>query len=406
MTDDPLDWLLGLELLGMKFGLENMHRLTAALGHPERHFKTIHIAGTNGKGSVTAMVEQGLRAAGHASARYTSPHLERLEERFVVGGHETATGALREAVGAVRHAVETIRVQQSTFSPTFFECATASAFELFRHENVEVAVIETGLGGRLDATNVVEPMVTAITSIDFDHEALLGTTIEAIAAEKAGIVKHGVPVVVGRLVHDADVVVSETAARRHSPLVRAASMSATWKDLRPALTGAHQHDNAAIAVAILEQVRTLGMTVPDDAIRSAVEDVQWPGRLERIDRDGVAYLVDAAHNPGGAKALAAYIRELGWTDSCLVFGAMQDKKIVGMLGYLLPVVGSIVCTTAPSPRAETADRLAVIARELTGRPVHVEPDPARAAALAATVSPHVVIAGSIFLIGPLRGILR
>ena len=406
MTGDPLDWLLGLELLGMKFGLENMHRLTASLDHPERHFTSVHVAGTNGKGSVTAMVEQGLRAAGLESARYTSPHLERLEERFVIRGQETSTDALRATVTAVREAVEKIQAQQPAFSPTFFECATAAAFELFRRERVEVAVIEAGLGGRLDATNVIEPLVTAITSVDFDHEALLGTTTEAIAAEKAGIVKPRVPLVVGRLTPAADAVVTETAARRQAPVIRASAIPPAWTALRPALKGAHQRDNIAVAIALLEQLRALGIDVPDDAIRSAVEDVRWPGRLEHIERNGISYLIDAAHNPGGARALAAYIGELGWTDACLVFGAMQDKKVVGMLGYLLPVVGSIVCTTAPSARAEAADRLAGVARELTGRPVYIEPDPARAVARASSVSPRVVIAGSIFLIGPLRGILR
>ena len=406
MTGDPLDWLLGLELLGMKFGLENMHRLSAALHHPERRFKTVHIAGTNGKGSVTAMVEQGLHAAGYVSARYTSPHLSRLEERFVVSGKETDTPSLRAAVTAVRQAVEAIRAQQSAFSPTFFECATAAAFELFNRAGVEIAVLETGLGGRLDATNVVEPVVTAITSIDFDHEALLGTTVQAIAAEKAGIIKDGVPVVAGRLSREAEAVVADTAARRHAPFIRATSLPAAWKGLRPALKGTHQRDNAAIAIAILEQLRVLGMDIPDDAIRSAVEDVRWPGRLEHLEGGGVSYLVDAAHNPAGTRALAAYIGDLGWTDAALVFGAMQDKKVVAMLGYLLPVVGAIVCTTAPSPRAEAGERLAGIARELSGRPVHVEPDPERAVALARTLSPRVVIAGSIFLIGPLRGILR
>ena len=406
MTDDPLDWLLGLELLGMKFGLENMHRLTAALNHPERHFKTVHVAGTNGKGSITAMVERGLDAAGHASARYTSPHLERLEERYVMRGRETDTASLREAVSSVRRAVDTIKAQHGDYAPTFFECATAAAFELFRRERVEIAVIETGLGGRLDATNVVEPSVTAIASIDFDHEALLGTSIQAIAAEKAGIIKDGVPLIVGRLSSEAEAVVAETAARRHAPFHRAASVPAEWADLRPALKGTHQRENVAIAIAVLEQLREQGVDMPREAIRAAVEEVRWPGRLEHIETDGVSYLVDAAHNPAGARALAAYLGELGWTDAALVFGAMHDKKSVAMLGYLLPVVGSIVCTTPPTPRAEPAERLAAIASELSGGPVHVEADPARAVALARTLSRRVVIAGSIFLIGPLRGILR
>lgn len=406
MTADPLDWLLGLELLGMKFGLENMHRLTAELGQPQRHFKTIHIAGTNGKGSVTAMVEAALHAAGHRSARYTSPHLERLEERFVIGGREIATDALRDAVAVVRQAVERLQRHGASFSPTFFECTTATAFELFRREKVDIAVVEAGLGGRLDATNVVDPVATAITSIDFDHEALLGTTLPAIAAEKAGIIKHDVPVVAGRLSREAEAVVAETAARRNAPLIRALSIPPLFQNVTPALRGAHQRDNVAIAIVLLETLRSVGIDMPGDAIRSGIENVSWPGRLEHIERDGVSFLVDAAHNPAGARALASYLSEIQWTDATLVFGAMHDKKVVAMLGYLLPVVSSIVCTAPPTPRAEPAERLADVVRELSGRPVHVEPDPARALALARSLSSRVVIAGSIFLIGPLRGILR
>ena len=406
MTADPLDWLLGLELLGMKFGLENMHRLTAELEHPQRHFKTIHVAGTNGKGSVTAMVETALHAAGYRSARYTSPHLERLEERFVVSGREVQTEALRETITVVRQAVERLQRQVNSFAPTFFECATAAAFELFRRQRVGIAVIEAGLGGRLDATNVVDPVATAITSIDFDHEALLGTTLAAIAAEKAGIIKPGVPLVTGRLSPEAEIVVAETAARRNAPLIRALTIPQQFQDVKPALRGAHQRDNIAIAIALLETLRGTGIEVPDVAIEAAIENVRWPGRLEHLERDGVSFLIDAAHNPAGARSLASYLSEIQWTDATLVFGAMHDKKVVGMLGYLLPVVSSIVCTSPPTPRAEPAERLAEVAAELSGRPVHVEPDPARALALARTLSSRVVIAGSIFLIGPLRGILR
>lgn len=406
MTADPIQWLLGLELLGMKFGLENMQRLTAQLDHPERHFTSIHVAGTNGKGSVTAMVEHALHAAGYASARYTSPHLEHLEERYVIRGKSVDTPTLRDTVAAVRQAVEAIQHEQAGFSPTFFECATAAAFELFRRSRVEIAVVEAGLGGRLDATNVIDPIVTAITSIDFDHEALLGTTLQAIAREKAGIIKHAVPVVIGRLAPESEAVVSETAARQQAPVIVAGTIPAMWTSLRPALKGAHQRANVAVAIAVLERLCELGMPVSDSAIRAGVEDVAWAGRLEHLERDGGSYLLDAAHNPAGAQVLAAYLSEIDWSDAALVFGAMHDKKVIGMLEYLLPVVSSVVCTAAPTPRAESAEQLATIARQLSRVPVYVEPDPARALALARRLSPHVVIAGSIFLLGALRGILR
>jgi dihydrofolate synthase / folylpolyglutamate synthase len=354
LTPDPLDWLLRLELLGMKFGLENMHRLVAALGHPERQFKSVHVAGTNGKGSVTAMVEHALNAADFRSARYTSPHLERIEERFVIRGTEVETDTLRDVVGIVRDAVTSVRDRHQSFSPTFFECATAAAFELFRRERVEFAVIETGLGGRLDATNVIEPVITAITSIDFDHEALLGGTIRSIAAEKAGTIKRHVPVVVGPLPAEADIVIQETAERREAPLIRALPLAPRWSDVKPALAGSHQRENAAVAIAILDRLRRTGLDLSEADIRTGVEAVNWPGRLERIERDGTTVLIDGAHNPAGARALAKYLSEIGWSDAALVFGAMRDKNTSMMLGHLLPAVSAIVCTKPNSPRAEEA----------------------------------------------------
>ena len=406
MTRDPLDWLLGLEHLGMKFGLENMHRLTAALDHPQQHFRSIHIAGTNGKGSVTAMVETGLRAAGYRAARYTSPHLERLEERFVIDGAETSTAVLRHAVGAVRSAVERVAAEDGTFAPTFFECATAAAFVLFAQAGIEIAVLEVGLGGRLDATNVVRPVVTAITSIDFDHQALLGETLASIAAEKAGIIKPGVPVVVGELPAEADAVVRQTAKRLAAPLHPAPQMWRTRFDgVRPALRGRHQLGNIAVAVGVLDAMATAGLAVGDEAIRRAIEGVEWPARLEHVRRGSVEFLLDSAHNPAGARALAAYVRESGWTDAVLVFGAMKDKDVEGMLAALAPVVRTIVCTTAPGDRAEAAERIATLAGAQHAEAL-VEPDPVAAVKRAGTLSPRVIVAGSIFLIGALRGILR
>jgi dihydrofolate synthase/folylpolyglutamate synthase len=406
LTPDPLDWLLGLEHLGMKFGLENMERLTAALEHPQQQFASVHVAGTNGKGSVTAMVETALRAAGARAARYTSPHLERLEERYVVDGEDVPTAALRDAVGDVRTAVVRLAEEDAAFSPTFFECATAAAFVLFARAGVEIAVVEAGLGGRLDATNVVHPIVSAITSIALDHEALLGDTLPAIAGEKAGIIKPGVPVVIGDLPADAETVVRRVAGAKGAPVHGvAADWPRRFEGVEPALRGRHQHGNIGVAVAVLDLLGGAGITVTDAAIRAGIEQVRWPGRLEHIVSGGVEYLVDAAHNPAGAGALAAYLRDIGWTDGVLVFGAMKDKDLAGMLSELAPVVASIVCTTAPTPRAEPAARLGELARA-AGAAVHVEEDPAAAIAAARARSRRVIVAGSIFLIGALRGILR
>ncbi|MEO6212738.1 MAG: hypothetical protein ABIP65_03825, partial [Vicinamibacterales bacterium] len=219
---DPIDFLYSLERLGMKLGLENINTLCAALGDPQRSFRSIIIAGTNGKGSVTVMVETALRAAGHRTARFTSPHLVRLEERFVIDGAEVGTDALRNSAGRVQRAVESLIAEEKLEgAPTFFECATAIAFDLFRAAGVEVAVLEVGLGGRLDATNVVLPMAAAITTIDLDHQAQLGDSLESIAREKAGVIKPGIAVVCGELPDVATRIVAAACAEQGARMIEA-----------------------------------------------------------------------------------------------------------------------------------------------------------------------------------------
>jgi dihydrofolate synthase/folylpolyglutamate synthase len=420
---DPIDFLFSLERLGMKFGLDNIAALCRALGHPERQFASIVIAGTNGKGSVTVMVETALRAAGHRVARYTSPHLVRLEERFVVDGREVSTDELRAALALVKATTESL-IQKGTLEalPTFFECATAAAFELFRAARVDLAVLEVGLGGRLDATNVVQPIATAITSIDFDHQAQLGHTLDSIAREKAGIVKPGVPLVCGPLPEVAEQVIREICDARQAPLIRAFDVvtvaahdrertidvrmkSRALERVALSLAGRHQRNNAAVAVALLDQVSRLGFAVSDAAIRSGLTDAQWPARLERFVHDGVDVLLDAAHNPAGARALASHLEDIGWSRATLLFGAMHDKDISGILAPLASRCETIICTTAPTPRAMSAPELAEAARRVSAS-VEVVPDFRDALHRAIAHGRPVVAAGSIFLIGPLRDILR
>jgi dihydrofolate synthase/folylpolyglutamate synthase len=407
LNADHRQWLLGLELLGMKFGLENISTLTTALGNPQHRFPSLLVAGTNGKGSVTAMVDAALRAAGYRSARYTSPHLERLEERFVIDGVEVTPAELDRAIARVREAVDAlVAAGELPASPTFFECTTAVAFRLFASANVDIAVVEVGLGGRLDATNVVEPLACAITTIAFDHQAQLGTTIESIAREKAGIIKPGVPVVIGRLPREAEAVIAAEARRAGAPVIHAHEAAALPAGAHPGLAGEHQRDNAIVALALLDALRPYGFTVTASAARQGIETVQWPGRLERFRLHGSDVLLDAAHNPAGAQALAAYLRDAGWEGASLVFGAMADKDVGGMLGALAPVAGSIICTTAPSRRAAPAASLAGIAAAAARAPVEIVEDPRAALERACAISSRVVVAGSMFLIGPLRGILR
>jgi dihydrofolate synthase/folylpolyglutamate synthase len=420
---DELSYLFSLEQFGIKFGLDNIRTILARLGHPERAFRSAHIAGTNGKGSVTAMVDTALRCAGHRCARYTSPHLVSLTERFVIDGRAVDVTAMRAAARDVRDGIEALRADGSLqAAPTFFEATTALAFELFRRAAVEVAVIEVGLGGRLDSTNVIDPLVTAITSIDFDHQQYLGSTLDAIAVEKAGIIKPGVPVVVGDLGPEAMAAVERVARDRGAEIVRARAgvtvarlpggaaaetvfqLRTPVRDygaLKLALRGEHQLANAIVAVRLLERLAVCGISVSADAIREGLARVTWPGRLEHRTLDGGRELIlDAAHNPAGAAALASYLTDIGGERPVLVFGAMRDKDVHGMLSALLPTASRMIVTRASNSRSADPEALAAEARALApALSVEVVSSPAAALAAAWSSSSRVVVAGSIFLLG-------
>ena len=414
---DPLEWLFGLEQFGIKLGLGNINALLDALGHPERTFTSVHVAGTNGKGSVAAMADTALRAAGHRSARYTSPHLVDLSERFLIDGRRVEGAALGAAVGELRDIVDQLRRDGVLdVQPTFFEVTTAVAFELFRRARVDVAVCEVGLGGRLDATNVLEPAVAAITSIGLDHQQYLGTTLRDIAREKAGIIKRGIPVVVGRMDSGARAVIVECAEACGAPVVdawdgvdvarlatriRVRTAERDYGEIALALAGDHQIDNAVVAVRLLELVGTRGVPVPATAIRQGLQEAVWPARLDlRRLPDGREALLDAAHNPDGAAALAAFLTSRAFMGCPLVFGAMRDKNAAGMLQALAPVVSSMIMTRASNARSADPEELAALARQAAPHlPVAVHPVLSDALAAAWRQSPRIVVAGSIFLLG-------
>lgn len=420
---DPIARLLARDQHGVKFGLDGIRTLLDALDRPEGAYPSVIVAGTNGKGSVVAMAAAALTAAGHRTGRYTSPHLVRVEERFAIDGTPVATDRLAEAAARVLEAEARALAQGRLAHPTtFFEITTATAFEIFRLAGVDVVVLEVGMGGRLDATNVVDPLVGAITSIAFDHERFLGSTLAAIAREKAGIIKPGVPLVVGPLDEEAHAVVAAVAAAAPAPLVEAfdgvawqASMvdgrtclslrtpSAHYGSVTLALRGRHQIANAVVAVRLLELVAARGVAVPAEAIRQGLGGAVWPGRLQELTlRDGRRVLVDAAHNPAGATALAGYLADAGWPSVPLVFGAMRDKDIGGMLRALAPRISRLVFTAARSPRAMPAEDLRELASRLDlGVPIDAAADPREALSIALSAAPAVIVAGSIFLIGDL-----
>lgn len=399
---EPLAYLDSLEQFGIKFGLDNIRLLLARLGHPDRAFRSIHIAGTNGKGSVTAMVDAVLRRAGHRCARYTSPHLIDLSERFVVDGRPVEVSELRQAAENVQGAIEAALADGTLpAKPTFFEATTAMAFDIFCRARVEFAVIEVGLGGRLDSTNVIDPVVTAITSIDFDHQKYLGDTLAEIAREKAGIIKKGVPVVVGDMVPEAFDVIARIARERGAELIRADAPGREYGNIRLGLRGAHQAANARVAMRVLETLERLGVTIGPAAIVDGLTNVTWPGRLEhRSAPDGGEIILDAAHNPAGAAALASYLRTLGGAKPTLVFAAMRDKDVAGMLKVLLPTIAGVIVTRPSNPRAADPDELASRIRAIdSALPVDIVTPPAAAVAEAMRRSRRIVVAGSIFLLG-------
>ena len=422
---DPLSYLFGLGQFGVKFGLENMFAIVGRLGHPERTFRSVHIAGTNGKGSVTAMIDAGLRAAGHRSARYTSPHLVDLAERFVIDGRPVPLDQMEAAIADVRSGIEALLAEGGLQAhPTFFEVTTAVAFELFRRAGIDTAVLEVGLGGRLDATNVIEPVATAITSIAYDHQEYLGSTLAEIAREKAGIIKPRVPIVVGELEPEAFTAIAGIARDRGAPLVRAAdgvtvtrrlpgtialrTPTRDYGDVLIGLPGVHQIGNALVAVRILELLDSQGLAVPRDAVASALARPSWPGRLDlRRLADGREILLDAAHNPAGAASLASYLRELGAPRLPLVFAGMHDKDLEGMLRALLPVVGPLVVTRASNRRSADPEQLVRLAHRVAPESsVTIAASPIEALDVAWRTAPRIIVAGSMFLLGDVMKLAR
>jgi dihydrofolate synthase/folylpolyglutamate synthase len=419
---DSLEYLLALEKFGIKFGLANIQTLVDALGHPEASFKSILIAGTNGKGSVTAMTDHALRAAGLRVGRYTSPHLVRVEERFAVDGASIDSHVLVDLIEHLRTVIDGLLANGSLESPpTFFEVTTAIAFEFFRRAGIDVAVLEVGLGGRLDSTNVVEPIAAAITSIDFDHEQYLGNTLAAIAAEKAGVIRRGIPVVIGPVPTEArDVLVSmcelsgadcieadagvrvESSSESGRTSIRLATPMRDYGLVQLGLRGDHQVANALVAVRLLEELaRQLPITAA--SIVAGIRDVRWPGRLQMIEvAGGRRVLFDAAHNPAGAWALADYLKREFPEPLPIVFGALRDKDVTMMLKALLPAASSMVMTEPDTPRAYRAEELAAIARKLSPHAtIDIEPNPALALERAWRHCPVACAAGSIFLVGNL-----
>lgn len=394
---EAVGWLYGQQLHGIKLGLEVMEQLCAGLGIESRSGQGgapafVHVAGTNGKGSVCAMLASVYRAAGFRTGLYTSPHLVTFRERMGIDGEMISQDDVAAGLTKVRAVIE-----RHGLEATFFEIATALALDWFQARGAQMVVLETGLGGRLDATNVVTPLVSVLTPIDFDHEKFLGKTITAIAGEKCGIIKSGVPVVSGPQQSEAMSVITATARGRGCALK---VVEAPVSGLKVRLLGAHQRWNAAIAREALAAVgaRSPGFRVDDAAIEAGLARVEWPGRFQRV---GERIVLDGAHNPAAATTLVETWQEtFGEKKATLIFAAMGDKDVEGVARVLAKIAARVVVLRVHNDRACSVEELLDIVRVVDPQvPAMGVPSLKAALAEAEREPSPILIAGSLFLVG-------
>jgi len=356
---------------GIKPGLDVITALLEKLGNPHRGLNVIHVAGTNGKGSVCAMIESVLRASGKKTGLYTSPHLLRFNERFRVSGREISNTDLEKLIADVEAAAQSL----DTRPATFFEISTAMAFEHFKRSGVDYAVIETGMGGRWDATNVVQPVISVITRIALDHTDYLGDDLEKIAWEKAGIIKEGAPVICGPMPVEAEAVIYKEAAEKNVPilgseeavffqtlesrrtdqLIDIEASGQGYRNVRLPFGGSYQLENCGIAVAALEDLSDIkGIRLQ---VKRGLEQVKWPGRFQMLSMKP-PMIFDGAHNPNGAATLSQTVEEIfPKFGNGFVFGFMKDKDVAGIFEVLAPAVEKAWAVTLPSDRAMSAEEI-------------------------------------------------
>ncbi len=416
-----VDFLYALHMHGIKLGLDTVKSLLDRIGRPHHSYPTFHIGGTNGKGSTAAMVASMFQAAGYRVGLYTSPHLVDFRERIRIDGDLIT----RDAVVDWTERLHTAMGQ--TLDPTFFEFTTAMAFGYFAQMDVDVAVIEVGMGGRFDATNVVTPLVSVITNVTLDHEAHLGRTIPAIAFEKAGIIKPHVPVVVGNVNSDAWNVIEQAAVHHGGPTYRwgrafhtagdpltgfdYAGLTVTYTNLVCPLAGRHQLENAGCALALGELASQRGFLLSEAAVHSGLRRVSWEGRLELIER-GPDLVLDGGHNPAAGTVVAEYLSRYRAQHPAariiVVVGFMRDKDRTGFFNAILPVVNDVVMTHVQMARAATLEE---IQETLEGWPgmVHSAPTAGEAVAMARRIAEPqdlICVTGSLMLVGEVKALLR
>ncbi len=411
---DALAWLYARQRIGIKLGLDKVRQLLAAVGDPQQAMRIVHVAGTNGKGSVCTLVASALQNSGHRVGRFSSPHLVRFTERIVVDGVEILPDEATHIMAQLREPVNAL--DEAGTPPSFFEIVTAMALLHFRNAKVAWAVLETGMGGRLDATNVVGSDLTIITNVALDHQEFLGDNIREIAAEKAGIMKPGIPCVTGaeapalailkQVSHEREVPMAILGEDYHLlPGVNGLRLVHPQGEAHydVAMAGEHQLQNAALAVMACDALRSRGVTVPTEAVQRALAHTKVPGRLESIHVDGVEYLLDAAHNEAGAVALRRHFahRDLGGFQ--LVVGFSKDKQWPAMLDQWVPLAAHVHAVPLRTDRGLDPEEMRGHVEGI-GIPfsVHANASDALEAAGGAGLT---VVAGSLFLVGEARAVL-
>ncbi len=404
---DAIEYLYHLRWFGAKFGLENTFKLAALAGHPQRRLRFIHVAGTHGKGSTCAMIESVYRAAGLRVGLFTSPHLVAFGERIQVNRRPINHADVARLAARLKPWAEQFPAAEH---PTFFEVVTIMALLHFAERECDLVIWETGLGGRLDATNIVTPLASVITNIQYDHQKWLGETLESIAAEKAGIIKPGIPVVTGTDTPEALAVIAAKAREQNAPLTLVTSADAERPPLDSVhlpLLGRHQRANAAVAVGT---VRLLAPQIPvtDAALSTGLASVRWAGRLQLVTLpSGRKLLLDGAHNVSGAEMLASALREyFPSAKPALVLGILRDKDWPAMCQILAPPAGRILLAPVHSERTAEPHALAEACRNANPKAA-VSEFPSLAAALADAANENfVIVAGSLYLIGEAMELLH
>ncbi|HYX31160.1 MAG TPA: folylpolyglutamate synthase/dihydrofolate synthase family protein [Pyrinomonadaceae bacterium] len=429
--DQALSYLLGLghETLTIKLGLQNTETLLAALGNPQRNYQSVQIAGTNGKGSTAAFLDSICRAAGIRTGLFTSPHLLSITERIKVDGQPISETQFARLTGLVKAVADQLIARgELPTAPTFFEHVTAIALLAFAKARVELAILETGLGGRLDSTTAARASVVALTPIAMDHEEYLGRTIELIASEKAAIIREGVTAIVGSEPDEAlDVILKRCQECRLDPVlasgeceieavendgrlrVNLSTASDDYHHVLLRLRGRYQIDNAMIAVASAEALRERGFEIMRDAIVSGLERATHPGRLEWWPGQ-CAILFDGAHNPAAAQALRDYLDEFVSQPIIMIFGAMRDKRLDEMAEVLFSKAHQLILTKIDNPRAASLEELELVAQlYVYATRVHQASSPAEALRLARELTSAedlIVVTGSLYLVGEVQKILE